>query len=266
MSRKKHQAHDEHPDERWLLTYADLITLLMALFIVMFAISSVNQGKFEELAKSLSTAFGGKTGGEAIKETGGTPGVEMPANNPPAPSLQAALNPQNPGQARDAQEEQASLTELAIKITREARAAGIGKKVTATVAPDGLTVRINTDGVFFDSGAAVVKPAARPLLARVATVFRIDGRHAIAVTGHTDSRPINSGQYPSNWELSTARASAVVRVLAGDGVAPARMTATGRASYDPVGSNATERGRAENRRVELFVPRMHAVSGSDESS
>lgn len=262
MSRRKHQAHEEHPDERWLLTYADLITLLMALFIVMFAISSVNQGKFEELAKSLSTAFGGKTGGESIKETGGTPGVEMPANNPPAPSLQAALNPNSGGQASSAAAEQESLEELAKTIAREAKIAGIGDQVTARVAEDGLTVRISTDNILFDSGSAVVKPSALPVLGRVAKVFRADGRHAVAVTGHTDSRPIYSGQYPSNWELSTARASAVVRVFINQKVAPARLTATGKAAYDPVAGNSTDSGRAKNRRVELFIPRMQAAGTS----
>ena len=90
MARKsKHAAHEEHPDERWLLTYSDLITLLMALFIVMFSISNVNKGKFDELAHSLNSAFNGPpvmSGGEAIKDTGAESGVETPAAAPPRPS------------------------------------------------------------------------------------------------------------------------------------------------------------------------------------
>ncbi len=118
-------------------------------------------------------------------------------------------------------------------------------------------MRLKTDGLLFDPGQAQIKPQALPLVDRISTLFRADGRHPIYVSGHTDSTPI-SGTYPSNWELSTARASAVVRRMIDDRVAPARLTATGRAYYDPVATNATNAGRAQNRRVELFIPRTAA--------
>jgi chemotaxis protein MotB len=265
VSRKhKHAAHDDHPDERWLLTYADMITLLMALFIVMFSISSVNKGKFDELSKSLNSAFNGPpvmSGGEAIKETGAESGVPTPAAAPPRPSLQAAFAPQSSGQASSAEEEQADLKRLEQMIQAAAAKAGIKDKVQTEISKDGLTVRLKTDGLFFDSGSAAVKPAARPLIADLARLLRADGRHAINVSGHTDSQPV-SGQYPSNWELSTARAAAVVRQLISDKVSPARLTATGRAYYDPISTNATTSGRAANRRVELFLPRSYATTSS----
>ena len=271
MSRKhKHAAHDEHPDERWLLTYADMITLLMALFIVMFSISNVNKGKFDELSKSLNSAFNGPpvmSGGEAIKETGAESGVPTPAAAPPRPSLQAALAPQSSGQASSAKEEQADLKRLEQMIQAAAAKAGLKDKIETQVSADGLTVRLKTDGLFFDSGSAAIKAAALPIVSDLARLLRADGRHAVMVSGHTDSQPV-SGQYPSNWELSTARAAAVVRQLVADKVSPARLTATGRAYYDPRSTNATVAGRASNRRVELFLPRSAAATadGSTEAA
>lgn len=270
MSKKhKHAAHDEHPDERWLLTYADMITLLMALFIVMFSISNVNKGKFDELSKSLNSAFNGPpvmSGGEAIKETGAESGVPTPAAAPPRPSLQEAFAPQSSGQASSAQEEQADLKRLEQMIQAAAAKAGIKDKVQTEVSPDGLTVRLKTDGLLFDSGSAAIKSGALPIIEDLARLLRADGRHAVMVSGHTDTQPIN-GQYPSNWELSGARASAVVRQLIADKVAPARLTATGRAFYDPIATNATTAGRASNRRVELFLPRSQSASSvASESS
>ena len=269
MSRKKgHAAHDEHPDERWLLTYADMITLLMALFIVMFSISNVNKGKFNELSKSLNSAFNGPpvmSGGEAIKNTGAESGVETPAAAPPRPSLQAAFAPQSSGQASSAKQEQEDLKTLEQMVRTEAQRAGISSKVQTEVAADGLTVRIKSDGLLFDPGSAAINAAALPLVGKLANLLRADGRHAVMVSGHTDSQPV-AGQYPSNWELSTARASAVVRQLVEDDVAPARLTATGRAYFDPIAANATSAGRASNRRVELFIPRSQAPAVDTSSS
>lgn len=268
MARKsKHAAHEEHPDERWLLTYADMITLLMALFIVMFSISNVNKGKFDELAQSLNSAFNGPpvmSGGEAIKQTGGESGVEMPAAAAPRPSLQKDLAQQSivtqstGTSGADAAQEQEDLQSLQRMINSEARQQGISKQVKTELSDDGLTIRLKTDGLLFDPGQAVVKAGALPLIQRMSRLFRADGRHPILVSGHTDSQPI-SGSYPSNWELSTARAAAVVRVMIADKVSPARLTATGRAYYDPISSNATTYGRAQNRRVELFIPRSLKV-------
>jgi chemotaxis protein MotB len=212
MARKsKHAAHDEHPDERWLLTYADM------------------------LAQSLNSAFNGPpvmSGGESIKQTGGQSGVEMPASAAPRPSLQKDLAQQSivtqsaGTSSAEAAQEQEDLQQLEQMINAAARQQGIDKKVETELSEDGLTIRLKTDGLLFDPGQAVIKPAAKPLIDRMSRLFRADGRHPILVSGHTDSQPI-SGTYPSNWELSTARASAVVRLMIADKVSPARLTATG---------------------------------------
>lgn len=260
MPRKKKHKPEAHPDERWLLTYADMLTLLLALFVVMYSISSVNVAKFEGLQRSLQDAFNGSvlTGGQAILKTGGQETTKELNAAPPSPSLQAAFAPRSESQGGNADSEQQELKELEQLIKAEANRQGIASKVQTELAPDGLTVRLNTDGLFFDPGSAVVKAQAAPLVHRLARLLRADSRHAVMISGHTDSQPI-SGQYPSNWELSTARASAIVRALVSSKVSPARLTATGRAYFDPLRTNATARGRAENRRVELFIPRMHAV-------
>ena len=119
----------------------------------------------------------------------------------------------------------------------------------------GLVIDILTDNLLFDSGQARVKPAGMDLLEHLAPLLRHQRAHQVDVEGHTDSQPIHGSVYPSNWELSTARASAVVRALIVMRMAPGRLTATGRAYLDPSASNATDQGRARNRRVEIVLPR-----------
>jgi chemotaxis protein MotB len=123
-----------------------------------------------------------------------------------------------------------------------------------------------TDGVLFDSGEAKVKPRALPVLEKIAGLLQVDQVHPINVEGHTDNVPIKSAQYPTNWELSTARSSAVVRAFMRRHVAAARMEASGRANLDPVATNATSEGRAENRRVEIVLPRRQAVTGTESTT
>lgn len=264
MARRKKKQEGHGADERWLLTYADMLTLLCALFIVMYAISSVNISKAEAVQASMEAALSGEVtpGGQNIKETGADQQVEQMASQP-APSLQAAFAPASPSQGGSAESEQRSLEQLRQMIDAEARRQAISAKVETEVRPDGLLVRLKTDGILFDPGQATVKPQAQPLLRRIAQLLRADGRHAVMISGHTDSDPIGGGPYPTNWELSTARSSAVVRQLIANKVSPARLTATGRAFHDPVASNATAKGRATNRRVELFLPRSHRPAASD---
>jgi len=245
----------QHPDERWLLTYADMITLLMALFMVLFAISSVNTSKFESLQKSLQDAFSGKIipGGEAVAESGAQadqPAVKVTA---PVESLREQLN-QSMSRAQTATEEAEDLRTLKAAIDAWAAAHGLARKVETRIDARGLTVRLLTDDLLFASGSAQLQPQGLPLMRRLGALLRTEGVHPVAVEGHTDSVPV-SGRYASNWELSTDRASAVVRALARHGVSPVRMTAVGHAFYDPITTNATERGRSQNRRVEILVPR-----------
>jgi chemotaxis protein MotB len=239
--------------ERWLLTYSDMITLLMALFIVMFAMSSVNTTKFESLQQALSQAFSGRIlGGEAIKETGGQGAVSTPAMN----AQQTMIQPLTAVSA-GAQHEQEDFRRLKARIDAVIAKEGLQRKVQSAIDKRGLAVRVLTDGLLFDSGSADVKPGAAPLLSKLARVLATDKAHPFRIEGHTDDVPV-AGLYPSNWELSTARSSAVVRSFMSDGLSARRFEAVGRAELDPLKPNTTEAGRAANRRVEIILPRKHA--------
>ena len=251
--------HEEHADERWLLTYADMITLLMALFIVMWSISSVNTTKFNELKLSLSSAFGGAVaeGGEGIMNTGAGEGslgtaaqAPIQTPNPSAESAEVQL-----ARIAPAREEQ-SLQALKERIDEYAAQNGLSEEVQSTVAERGLVVRVLTDRVLFDSGSARIKPRGHVLLDDLAGLLKLEVRHPIQVEGNTDSVPTRgAGGYPTNWELSGARSAAVVTDLIGNGVAKGRLRALGHADNRPVASNDTAEGRRRNRRVELVLLR-----------
>ena len=254
MSGLRFDEEPEHDDsERWLLTYADMITLLLALFIVMFAMSSVNATKFQSLSQSLQDAFSGKIlGGASIKETGGSVQAEEAKPRVDQTTLQpmGASSPQS-------RAEQTDFRELKARIDKLVEEQGLASKVQTAIERRGLAVRVLTDGLLFDSGSADVKPGAVPVLSKVGAILAGGRRHPVRVEGHTDSVPIH-GRYPSNWELASARASGVVRVLLSTPLRAAPFEAVGRADLDPIASNASDAGRAKNRRVEIILPRQYA--------
>jgi chemotaxis protein MotB len=256
-----------HADERWLVSYADMITLLMAMFLVMWSMASVNTSKFESLAASLREAFSGKIlpGGEAVMQPGNQSKAEQASPQPPIPTIVPVTSPessnQSDGQRSDApKRENEDLQKLKKQIDQWTEEHGLSTQVQTTVARRGLVVTVLTDRVLFASGSADVKPRADSLLDALARLLKTQVRNPIQVEGNTDNVPV-SGRYPTNWELSTARATAVVRGLIGRGVNPNRLSATGYADRHPTASNATESGRRRNRRVELVVLRNHADPG-----
>ena len=253
--------HDgEHEnDERWLLTYSDMITLLMALFMVLFSISSVNTSKFESLQRAMQDAFSGKilSGGKSIQQTGSQTEAARPAASPPIPAIQAITQQLDAASSsKAAARENESFKALKQKIDAYAREHGLTDKLETTVARRGLVVRLLTDKVLYNSGSATLKPAATPLLDRIAQLLRTEFEHPIVVEGHTDDQPISTGSYPTNWELSAARATAVVRFFIRDHVAPGRLAAAGYGAMHPLTSNATAAGRSRNRRVEIVLTRQ----------
>jgi chemotaxis protein MotB len=275
-SRRRRHAHaeEEHEnDERWLLTYADMITLLMALFMVLFSISSVNISKFVSLQHSLQDAFSGRIlpGGRALEESGGSTTSPQVAATPAA-STPAATNEGADRKAADAAAKaQAKAEEEDFKALKErvdayAREHGLDSKVTTLITKDGLVIRLLTDKLLFASGSASVQPPGRGLLAKIGGLLRAESEHAIRVRGFTDTVPIHTAAFPSNWELSAGRAASVVRAFAGAGVAPNRMEAAGRAALDPVTANTTTEGRARNRRVEVLLPRMATGKAADDAA
>jgi len=228
-----------------------MITLLMALFIVMFAISSVNTTKFKSLSQTLHGAFSGGAlpGGKSLK---------------PADAVHKPKPIPQPSQAQQkaAAKEANDFEQLKRKIDAYSSSHHLRRQIQATITKRGLVVRILTDRVLFDSGQAVIKPAARPLLFNMAQLLRVEAKHPIQIEGYTDAVPIRNSVYPTNWELSTARATTVVRRFIQMGVQPGRLGAAGYAALHPVSSNGSATGRSRNRRVQIVLLRQHGFLGS----
>jgi chemotaxis protein MotB len=291
-SKRRHGGAEHESEERWLLTYADMITLLMALFMVLFSISSVNISKYETLQKSLKAAFSGNIlpGGKSVAQQGATANsanvpskVELQAIEPvategssamqnstahgatTAPTAAASSSAAAAAATAAAQKQAAEFARIKAELEAYAASHGFAKSVKATIEARGLVIRVLTDDLLFASGQASIEPRAHGLLGEIAQLLNLDETHPISVEGNTDNVPIHSGLYPSNWELSTARASTVVRFLIAHGVGASRLTALGNAEQHPVDSNATAAGRARNRRVEIVMRRIPSGEGEGES-
>jgi chemotaxis protein MotB len=271
---RRHRGHDDHEEheneERWLVSYADMMTLLFCLFMVLFAISSVNTSKFQALQKALQDAFSGAilSGGKAVMTTGATQDTSTRVQaTPPLQALRAAtmLTTQNSStsmssaaaEVKAAQQEQADFEELKRRIDALARQQGIANHVHTRISPDGLVVELLTDKVFFDSGSATLKAGAVSLLDKLGAVIAGEHTHPVLVEGFTDSQPIHTARYSSNWSLSGDRAAAVVDVLHASGVFSRRLALKGYGAEDPVATNSTPEGRSRNRRVDVVLTRLH---------
>jgi chemotaxis protein MotB len=275
---RRHRGHDDHEEheneERWLVSYADMMTLLFCLFMVLFAISSVNTSKFQALQKALQDAFSGAilSGGKAVMTTGAsqtdtstriqaTPPLEALRAATTLTTTQTANDPQSSAsqaaEAKAAAQEQNDFEELKRRIDALARQQGIAKHVHTRISPDGLVVELLTDKVFFDSGSAQLKVPAVALLDKVGAVIAGEHTHPVLVEGYTDSQPIHTPRYSSNWSLSGDRAAAVVDVLHSSGVFSRRLSLKGYGAEEPVATNSTPEGRSRNRRVDVVLTRLH---------
>lgn len=242
MARKKHEEeHENH--ERWLVSYADFITLLFAFFVVMYAISSVNEGKYRILSNSLGVAFGGLTTKSQITKEP----VEHTRTIVPLPiSIQSHAR-NDPAIKR----EREVMTNIARDILKAMAPLISQGKVRVTQTSRGVSVEINAS-VLFAPGEAKLSPQSEAALRAVAQVLAKVGNDT-QVEGHTDNVPISNAMFPSNWELSAVRASSVVRLFLESGIAEQRMVVMGHAANQPVASNDTPEGRLRNRRVQLMI-------------
>jgi chemotaxis protein MotB len=243
MARRKpiEESHENH--ERWLISYADFITLLFAFFVVMYAISVVNVGKYRVLSDALGDAFGGR--GAATRANTAIQVDALPLSNIIAHR-----------RMESAKRDRERLDLLARKLRSSLAPLVSSGKVRVTQNARGVTVEINAS-VLFDEGDAALAGNARETLQAVAGLLR-DDTHAIEVEGHTDTTPISNAAFPSNWELSAVRASTVVRLFIDSGVAGRRLAAIGRGANLPIASNDDPAGRARNRRVAVTI-----LSGTD---
>jgi chemotaxis protein MotB len=237
--RRRQRKHESHNNERWVVSYADFITLLFAFFVVMYAISSLNEGKYRVLSNALQTAFGQAPGPPTpVAVVSSQPVVVMPA---PRIDPAAARARRDERQLKDAADRLArALAPLAAK--------GIAR---VSLAPRGVVVEIGASALFQSAEAKLDATAVPQLQAVAAVLAELD--NALQIEGHTDSLPIATPQFPSNWELSAARAAAVARVFIDAGVAAPRVAVLGHADTRPVEPNDHAEGRARNRRVQLLV-------------
>ena len=242
MARRKHiEEHENH--ERWLVSYADFITLLFSFFVVMYAISTLSESKYKVLSDSLVQAFR-----HDRVVTAQTTGL-APINRTTASPTSRRAGPPRADLVRQQQEQK--LLGIAAKITEALRALMQSGQVKLTQLPHGLAVEINAS-VLFAPAQATIQPEVIASLTDVAhTLAGVD--NVVQIEGHTDDQPIQTAVYPSNWELSAARASSVVRLFAANGVASARLRAVGFADNRPIDSNASAEGRQHNRRVTLLI-------------
>jgi len=254
--RKRPRGHANH--ERWLVSYADFITLLFAFFVVLYASSQVDQRKVGKLALAIQVAF---------QELGVFPAsttqIPLDSNEPmPFSTVQAIENAKRnaalgrivspPGDSLAAASEETDIATLQSQL-REALHDEIAlREVSLHRETEGLVISLQEFG-FFDSGSATIKPEAMSALDRIASILAIR-TYKLRIEGHTDNVPIHTAQMASNWELSTARATELVRLLIlRYRFAPERLAAAGYAEYHPVASNLTAQGRAQNRRVDIVI-------------
>jgi chemotaxis protein MotB len=278
--RRRGGGQHEDSNERWLLTYADMITLLMALFMVLFSISSVNISKYQVLQHALKAAFSGNIlpGGKSIAQQGATenashaPSTTEAAAVVPLTAIGSGLESTSTTRATQsaaaasaqqvaAQNEASEFVRIKHELDAYAASHGFSSSVKTSIEARGLVIRVLTDDLLFASGQATLDPRAHGLLGEIAQLLNVDETHPIDVEGNTDNVPIHSSVFPSNWELSTARASTVVQFLIERGVSPRRLTATGYADQRPLDSDATAAGRSRNRRVEIVLKRIYGTGG-----
>ena len=230
-----------------MVSYADFITLLFAFFVVMYAISSVNEGKYRVFGASLTEAFGSQ--GQIKPETA----VPLSANEMLLKSLVERRNAKLAEQLRKQQEAMQRVAKNLNQVMAPLVSAG---QVSVSQTSRGVVLEINASALF-NQGDAEVQSASVKTLSEVANILG-PGEQAIEIEGHTDNVPIKTSRFPSNWELSSARASSVARLFIEHGVAEGRLTVVGSAANHPVAPNDTTEGRARNRRmtVTLMAPAM----------
>ena len=260
--KKKHEDHVNH--EAWAIPYGDLVTLLFALFTVMYAMSSVNEGKFRVLSDAMIAAFNGapKTMrplnlGEPEQGKGGekplvgitpTALIKIKSEN----NVTALPKPQSP-------DVPGSLIRMEREVQDAMRALIDAKLITVKRESMWLEIEINTD-ILFSSGSGAFSSSAEPVLDKLAEVLK-PFPNPIRVEGHTDDRPIHTSAFPSNWELSAARAASVVHQFTKEGIDPLRLEIVGFGEFHPRQANSSNEGRNANRRVAVLV--LEAVAPAD---
>ncbi|MGE5453626.1 MAG: flagellar motor protein MotB [Methylocystaceae bacterium] len=239
MARNRKKAPEKENGERWLITYADLITLLLIFFIVLYTMSKVDAAKFEAVASSLSQVLQGKSAAQVLEA--------------PGPSFIEGKSGAIPPQAgAGSKAEQQSLEEIARKLSQEIQKDDkLAQNVIIYQQERGLVISFK-DAILFPSGSDKLLPESSAILLRVVTSLQGIPNY-IRVEGHTDNRPINNSRFPSNWELSVLRATNVLHLMVENGLEANRISATGYGEYRPMVPNRSLKEMAMNRRVDIVI-------------
>ncbi|KIL47215.1 flagellar motor protein MotB [Jeotgalibacillus soli] len=266
--RRKKKKHEDHIDESWLLPYSDLLTLLLALFIVLFASSSVDADKMEQMSKVFSDIFTSGTGvldytNIVIEDDAGSQNQDAidevdkeSTLTPEEALLQQYIAEQSERESAMAQDQE-ELREIKASIDSYIQENELGDQYATQLLDEGLLLTIR-DSVLFQSGSATVQPSYRAIGDEVARLLEFDPPRSVIISGHTDNVPIGSANFSSNWELSVMRAVNFMKIIIENpNLDPQWFSAKGFGEYQPIATNETEAGRAQNRRVEvLILPRV----------
>jgi len=249
MARKsKKKKHDEHVDESWLLPYSDLMTLLLALFIVLFASSSIDQAKLTKMSNVFNDIL---EGGSGIMDHSSV--VEIPETAHDGVTTEEAAYLQDQKELKEIQEQLDNF--IAVN--------ELESTFSTKMTDEGLLITIR-DSILFDPGRAEVKQDYVNIAAELSKILQLDPDRYIVVTGHTDNIPQNTSEFSSNWELSVMRAVNLMKMIIDSNpeLNPKYFSAKGYGEFNPIASNDTAQGRAQNRRVEVLIQQLVQEDGS----
>ncbi|MGW8959716.1 flagellar motor protein MotB [Paenibacillus sp. NPDC055715] len=259
MSKKRHEPHEEHADESWLLPYSDLMTLLLALFIVLFGMSSLDARKFEEMAQSMSSTFNGGSGILEHSSANPTTSANDMGKNKEQVSepVKSKATSTAELQKQLAQREEEDLKKLKKQMDQYIESNGLSTLLNTKLNQSQLMITIS-DNALFSSGQAEVKPEARKLAKSISSMLQQFPGYDVIISGHTDNVPISNSQYPSNFDLSAKRSLNFLRILLlNPQLDPTKFVSIGYGEYRPLASNQYDQGRSKNRRVEISVLRKY---------
>lgn len=276
MNKKKRQEHhEEHADETWLIPYSDLLTLLLALFIVMYAMSAVDAQKFQQMSNAFGIAF--SNNGASTSSSGAGNNIldhnaTLPKGGSKADSLSEAYNSQTQTAddvsrrpySEQAALEQKQLEELQKETDQYIKNNGLSDQLNTQLNMSELKITIK-DSALFASGKAELKGQSEELAIAIGDLIKNYPDYQIVISGHTDNVPIKSSSFESNWDLSSARALGFMKVvLQRSGLDPKQFQAVGMGEYHPIVSNDTHAGKAQNRRVEVSILRNYTSNNVNE--
>ncbi|GGG09922.1 flagellar motor protein MotB [Paenibacillus albidus] len=257
MSKKnRHEEHEEHADESWLLPYSDLMTLLVALFLVMYAMSATDAKKFEEMSQAFSSALAGGAG--VLTEKAASPS-ESQLDQGKNQKLNNVIE-KNTGQSEISKlrkKEQEDLEKLKKQFDQYIKNNGLTDLLSTKLNQSQLMITIS-DNALFASGQAVVKDDSRQLAKSISAMLQQFPDYDVVVQGHTDNIPISNSNYSSNWDLSVDRSLHFMKILLlNPNLDPKKFSPIGYGEYHPIADNSTASGRAKNRRVEVSIIRKY---------